>query len=75
MIKNINNSTQKNDVRTLIERYMSGKKWMWSIMLSFCFGEICDRLCDRSDRKLLEKTVGNSYFWLCFQITMKKQIK
>lgn len=25
MIKNINNSTQKNDIRTLIERYMSGK--------------------------------------------------
>lgn len=25
MIKNINNSTQKNDIRTLIERYMSGE--------------------------------------------------
>lgn len=25
MIKNINKSTQKNDIRTLIERYMSGK--------------------------------------------------
>lgn len=25
MIKNINNCTQKNDIRTLIERYMSGK--------------------------------------------------
>lgn len=33
-------------------------------MLFFCFGEICDKLCDRSDRKRLEQPVGDSYFFV-----------